>query len=116
MESILDSIKLLLGIDKDYRHFDNQLIPHINSVFMILWQLGVGPRTCFMIEDEYAIWDDFTEGRYDVNAVKTYVYLRVKLIFDPPTTSFVLDAMKRQADEMEWRLNVQVESTEEGDA
>ena len=116
MESILDSIKLQLGITADYRQFDAQIMAHINSVFMLLNQLGVGPKDCFYIEDEFTTWDDFLEGRTDLNAVKTYMYLRVKLMFDPPSTSFVLDSMKRQVEEMEWRLNVQAESTEEGDA
>lgn len=116
MESILDSIKLQLGITADYHQFDAQIMAHINSVFMLLNQLGVGPKDCFYIEDEFTTWDDFLEGRTDLNAVKTYMYLRVKLMFDPPSTSFVLDSMKRQAEEMEWRLNVQAESTEEGDA
>lgn len=116
MESILDSIKLQLGITTDYTQFDAQIMAHINSVFMLLNQLGVGPKDCYFIEDRFATWDDFLEGRYDLNAVKTYVFLRVKLMFDPPSTSFVLDAHTRQISELEWRLNIQAESTEEGDA
>jgi len=111
MESILDSVKKQLGIEKDYRHFDAQIITHINSVFMTLNQLGVGPDTPFYIEDELSTWHEFLNGRMDLNAVQTYIGLCVRLLFDPPTTSFVLDAMQRSINEFEWRLTAQANSS-----
>jgi hypothetical protein len=107
MESILDSIKAQLGIEKEYRHFDAQIITHINSVFMTLNQLGVGPDSPYYIEDELSTWYEFLNGRMDLNAVKTYMGLCVRLLFDPPTTSFVLDATQRAISELEWRLAAQ---------
>lgn len=110
MESILDSIKEQLGIGKGYTQFDNQIIQHINSVFFDLNQLGVGPETGFAIEDNLTTWEEFLDGRTDLDAVQIYVYLNVKLLFDPPQTSFVLESYYRRIKEIEWRLNVQVES------
>lgn len=109
MESILTSIKKLLGISEDDTAFDTDIIMHINSVFMILWQLGVGPSKGFIIEDETAEWSDFIEDGSNLELVKSYVYLKVKLLFDPPTSSFVMESMNRQIAEFEWRLNVEVE-------
>ena len=110
MESILTSIKKLLGIAEEYEHFDNDIIMHINSVFMILTQLGVGPSKGFMITDSSASWDDFLpEGGEKLQAVKTYMYMKVRLMFDPPTSSAVMESMNRMINELEWRLNVVVE-------
>lgn len=109
MDSILTSVKKMLGIEADYTHFDPDIILHINSVLMTLTQLGIGPSTGFFISDDTALWSTFLEGRTDIEAVKTLVYLKVRLIFDPPSSSFVLDAMERQISEVQWRLNVQVE-------
>ena len=110
MESILTSIKKLLGIAEEYEHFDNDIIMHINSVFMILTQLGVGPSKGFVIADSSASWDDFLpEGGEKLQAVKTYMYMKVKLMFDPPTSSAVMESMKRMVSELEWRLNVAVD-------
>lgn len=106
MDSILNSIKKLLGISSDETYFDPDIIMHINSVFSILCQLGVGPSTSFSIQDENAIWDDFTEEYANYNDVKTYMYLKVKLLFDPPLNSSVLSAMERQISELEFRLSV----------
>lgn len=106
MDSILNSIKKLLGISSDETHFDPDIIMHINSVFSILCQLGVGPSTSFSIQDENANWDDFTEEYANYNDVKTYMYLKVKLLFDPPLNSSVLSAMERQISELEFRLSV----------
>ena len=108
--SILTSIKKLLGITEGYTHFDADIIMHINSCFMILSQLGVGPEEGFAISDASAVWSDFLPAGTNLEAVKTYVYQKVKLLFDPPQSSAVLDAMKRSVDEFEWRLNVQAES------
>lgn len=109
-DSILTSIKKLLGIAEDYIHFDADIIMHINSVFMILSQLGVGSEKGFVISDAGAVWSDFLPEGANLEAVKSYMYQKVKLLFDPPSSSAVLDAMKRSVDEFEWRLNVQAES------
>lgn len=110
MESILTSIKKLLGIAEEYEHFDNDIIMHINSVFMILTQLGVGPSKGFVITDSSASWDDFLpEGGEKLQAVKTYMYMKVRLMFDPPTSSAVMESMNRTINELEWRLNVAVD-------
>lgn len=111
MESILTSIKKLLGITGEYEHFDADIIMHINSVFMDLNQLGVGPSEGFSIEDEEDIWSDFTEDVTILQAVKSYMYLRVKLLFDPGSIgSATLAAYERQIQQWEWRLNVAAES------
>lgn len=104
--SILDSVKKVLGMDASYTVFDLDVTMHINSVFSILNDLGIGPDAGFMIEDNTALWDTFLLGDPRINKVKSYVFLRVKLLFDPPTTSFHIDAMKEQIREFEWRLNV----------
>lgn len=110
MTSILKTIKKLLGIADDQTNFDTDLIVHINSVFMTLNQLGVGPDEGFTIADEFANWEDFIPADTNLELVKTYVYLKVRLLFDPPLSSSVLSAMERMASEYEWRLNVKAES------
>lgn len=112
MESILTSIKKLLGITEEYDQFDPDIIMHINSVFMILTQLGVGPAEGFSIEDDTAVWTDFIQNVKKLESVKTYIYLKVKLAFDPPLSSAVIESMNRLINELEWRLNVAAESTE----
>ena len=112
MESILTSIKKLLGITEEYNQFDPDIIMHINSVFMILTQLGVGPAEGFSIEDDTAVWTDFIQDIKKLESVKTYIYLKVKLLFDPPLSSAVIESMNRLINELEWRLNVAAESTE----
>lgn len=111
MESILTSIKKMLGIDEEYTHFDANIIMHINSVFMILTQLGVGPANGFVIEDDTSTWIDFIPEATtaQLHAVKSYIYMKVKLIFDPPLGSAVIESMNRQIAEFEWRLNVAVD-------
>jgi hypothetical protein len=109
MDSILISVKKLLGITAEYKHFDTDLIIHINSVFSILTQLGVGPSSGFSIQDEYAIWTDFIDEDPRLEMVKTYIHLKVRLMFDPPDRSVVADAIKRQIDELEFRLMVAAE-------
>ena len=110
MESILTSIKKPPGIAEEYEHFHNDIIMHINSVFMILTQLGVGPSKGFMITDSSASWDDFLpEGGEKLQAVKTYMYMKVRLMFDPPTSSAVMESMNRMINELEWRLNAAVD-------
>ena len=109
-ESILTSIKKLLGITADYTNFDTDIILHINSVFMILHQLGVGPIEGFRIEGEDNVWSEFVDEYDNLDAVKTYVYLKVKMVFDPPLGGAVMESMKQMINELEWRLNVQSES------
>lgn len=104
IESILTSIKKLLGITEEDEHFDADIIIHINSAFATLYDLGVGPSTCFEIIDKESVWTDFTEGDKELNPVKSYVYMKVKLIFDPPLSSSVMEAMKQSIAETEWRL------------
>jgi hypothetical protein len=104
--SILISTKKVLGIAESYTAFDLDIITHINSVFSILAQLGVGPEEGFMIEDEVGEWGDFVVSPRELNLVKTYVYLKVRLLFDPPTTSYLIEATNKQIEEYEWRLNV----------
>ena len=109
MESILTSVKKMLGIPEDYDNFDADIIMHINSVFMILTQLGVGPAEGFTIMDEDAIWSDFIQDKKTIESVKSYMYLKVRLLFDPPLSSAVFDSMNRLISELEWRLNVAVD-------
>ena len=111
MESILTSIKKLLGIAEEYDHFDSDLILHINSVFCTLTQLGVGPSEGFLITDKYDIWSDFIpEDSKKIEAVKSYMYLKVKMLFDPPLSSALIESTNRMINELEWRLNVAAEN------
>ena len=107
--SVLTSIKKLLGLPEEYDVFDTDIIIHINSVFSTLNQLGVGPPDGFFIEDATEQWGMFLGDDTQINSVKSYMYLKVRLLFDPPTTSFAIDAMKKNAEEYEWRLNVQTD-------
>lgn len=107
--SILTSIKKLLGVAEDYTEFDEDIMTHINSVFLNLTQLGVGPEEGFMIEDNTAEWADFINDSVQLQAVKTYVYLKVKLLFDPPLSSSVTESINRMIAELEWRLNAAVD-------
>lgn len=113
MESILTSIKKLLGIAEEYKQFDADLIMHINSVFLVLTQLGVGPETGFMIEDDTAEWIDFIAESAQLQAVKSYMYLKVKVLFDPPLSSTTLQSMNNIIAEFEWRIRLAAEETAE---
>lgn len=115
MESILTSIKKMLGITEEYEHFDPDLIMHINSVFMILTQLGVGPSSGFSISDKQVTWSQFISDETKLQLVKSYIYLKVKLMFDPPLSSAVSASMEKMIAEAEWRLNVAAE-TDEGES
>lgn len=110
MDSILTSIKKLLGITEEYDAFDTDIIIHINSVFMILNQIGVGPPEGFRIEDDSTTWTDYISdlsyNSVKLDAVKSYIYLKVKLLFDPPLSSSVTESYKNQINELEWRLNL----------
>ena len=112
MDSILTSIKKLLGIDAEYDHFDADIIMHINSVFMILTQLGVGPEEGFTIMDEDAVWSDFIQDKKDIESVKSYMYLKVRLLFDPPLSSAAMESMNRMVNEFEWRLYIAADKTQ----
>lgn len=107
-DSILDTTKKLLGFESDYTAFDLDIITHINAVFSTLKSLGVGPANGFMITDKEAVWADFT-GLEMMNDVKSYMFMKVRMMFDPPTTSFHLDSLKKMAEEIEWRLYVQAD-------
>ena len=109
MDSILTSIKKLLGITAEYTHFDDDLIIHINSTLSVLTQLGVGPATGFSIRDEFATWEEFIGDDPRLEMVKTYVHQKVKYMFDPPDRSAVAEAVKRHIDELEFRLMVAAE-------
>lgn len=111
MDSILTSIKKLLGIAEEYTHFDADIVMHINSVFMILTQMGVGPRDGFRIEDASATWDDFTNDSVYFEAIKTYMHHKVRLMFDPPQSSVAMEAANRVVNELEWRLYAAAETS-----
>lgn len=111
MESILTSIKKLIGPTAECGHFDADIIMHINTVLDDLRQMGVGPVDGFMIEDDTAVWTDFISDMTKFQSVKSYIYLRVKLLFDSSTlSSAVIQSYERQIDKLEWRLNVSAET------
>lgn len=108
--SILDSVKKMLGITPEYEVFDPDIIMHINSALFVLNQLGVGPTAGFKITGPTETWDEFMPESPNIESVKSYVYMKVKMMFDPPLNSSVIEAMNRQIAELEWRLNVQVDN------
>lgn len=110
--SILSSVKKMLGLPEEYDAFDLDIIIHINSVFTILAQIGVGSANGFMIEDKTAIWSDFIQDMSLYQLVKSYMVLKVRLLFDPPMSSAVLECCKTQANEYEWRLKTMAENQE----
>lgn len=108
-QSILKNVKKVLGLAPTYTPFDEDVIMHINAAFTVLAQLGVGPIEGFMIEDDTKVWEDFMLAagtEYSLSLIKTYIYLKVKVLFDPPGTSFLLESANNQIKEYEWRLNV----------
>lgn len=105
-QSILKSTKKILGLAEDYTPFDLDVITHINAAFSILDQLGVGPSGGFMIEDDSTVWGDYVVPPNQLHLVKTYIYLKVRFLFDPPATSYLITATENQIKEYEWRLNV----------
>ena len=115
MDSILTSIKKMLGIAEEYEHFDMDLIIHINSALSILTQLGVGPSRGFSIQDKTATWDDFIPEGANLETVKSYVYLKVRLLFDPPANSSVIESTNRLLSELEFRINVEVDPSTNGE-
>jgi hypothetical protein len=112
-QSILKSTKKILGIGPDDTSFDLDIITHINTEFSTLTDLGVGPEAGFVIEDESAEWDSYLpDDLVRLTKVKTCVHLRTRLLFDPPTSSYLLDAIKEQLRESEWRLSTNREATD----
>lgn len=107
--SILDSTKKAVGLSSDYDVYDLDITMHINTAFSTLAQLGVGPEEGFQIVDDTTTWDEYTAQDKERNMVKSYVYLRVRLLFDPPETSYLITAFNDQVKEIEWRLNVHEE-------
>lgn len=111
MDSILTSVKKKIGMEENYEHFDSDIIDHINSVFMILNQLGVGPSEGFAITGKFETWSEYIgDDNLKLNGVKSYMYLKARLVFDPPTSSALLAAMENSIKEYEWRLNAAAES------
>lgn len=112
-ESILTSVKKLLGIDENYTHFDADIIMHINSVFSILTQMGVGPANGFSISGKDDTWSAFITDKPNIfSLVKSYVYMKVRLLFDPPLSSAAIESINRQISEFEWRLFVAADPIE----
>lgn len=105
-DSILKTVKKLVGIDESYDAFDLDIITHINSALSTLNQLGIGPEEGFMIDDDTATWDQLLGDDNRLNSVKSLIGLKVRVVFDPPATSFTLDAFNKQIEELQWRLNV----------
>ncbi len=112
MESILTSIKKLLGIAEDYTHFDPDIIVHINSAFSVLTQLGVGPTEGFSIEDDQSVWSDFVTDDSKIKFIKTFIHLKVKLYFDPPLSTAAIESTNNLIKELEWRIQVAVDPIE----
>lgn len=108
-ESILHEVKQILGQEWDDTTYDLDIKTHINSTFFDLQQIGVGPKAGFEISDANAKWDSYLGGNKNLNAVKSYIYLRVRLLFDPPQNSFLVSSLQQQIDKMEWRLMVEVD-------
>lgn len=105
-ESILTTVKKLIGLEELYTQFDLDIIIGINSAFSALRQIGVGPEGGFSIQDKTAVWSDFTDEDTDLESVKTYVYLKTRLVFDPPSSSSIIDSIKSVIEEIEWRLSI----------
>lgn len=114
-ESILASIKKLLNVDLEDPSFDTDIVVLINGEFMTLQQLGIGPEEGFSISGYEANWTDFFNDQRIIDTVKTYTYMRVRMIFDPPASSVVADAINSRIAELEWRLNVWAEQKAGGE-
>ena len=113
MDSILESIKKLLGIPKEYDAFDVDVIMHINTAFAILNQLGLGPEGGYGIEGYNEIWDDYMTS-YNMSMIKTFIYLKVRLAFDPPSSTALIESMQRTLDELTWRLELEGQNGSSG--
>ncbi len=110
-QSILIGTKKILGLEADYHHFDLDIMTHINSILAVLTQLGIGPTDGFMVEDESATWSNFIGDDSVLSMVKTYVYLRVSLLFDPPQTPHLITVKKEQYQELEYRISAHREAS-----
>jgi hypothetical protein len=109
MESILITIRSMLDVDQDYDGFDTSIIAGINTAIFSLSQLGIGPDGGYSITGETETWSDLFDGVSNLDAVKSYIWLKTKMEFDPPTTSFLLESINRQLTQLEWRLMVEVD-------
>lgn len=107
-DSILDVTKLQCGLDPEDTSFDLEIMVHINTIFFVLKKLGIGPQHGFMILNREAKWADFI-GEQQIHAVKTYMGLKVRMLYDPPATGPATQAMERQATHLEWLLNIDAE-------
>lgn len=107
--SILQDVKQMVGQEWDDDTFDIDIINHINTVFFTLQQIGVGPAEGFEIDDETTLWVAYLGGNKNLNAVKSYIYARVRLLFDPPQTGPLMDSLQKQIDQLEWRLQVEMD-------
>lgn len=111
IDSILNTIKKLLGIDSADDSFDVDILVHINSIIPILSQMGIGPKNGFMVTSSEQVWSDYIDSSViNVEGVKTYIYLKTKLIFDPPTNSTTIEAFNKLLNELEWRMMLAVET------
>jgi hypothetical protein len=115
MDSILTSIKKMLGIAEEYEHFDMDLIIHINTVLSVLAQLGVGSSQGFAIQDKTATWGDVIPAGMNLELIKSYVFLKVRLLFDPPSNSSVIKSSNKLINELEWRINIEVDPAADGE-
>ena len=111
MENILSSIKNLIGVSEDDYSFDQEIKIHINSVFSILNQLGAGPVNGYSICDSSAKWSDYLNGNDNLNTIISYMHLKVKTLFDPPTNSSVMESYNKTISELEWRINIESENS-----
>lgn len=114
MESILTSIKKLLGIHEAYTNFDVDILIHINTAFAILNQLGVGPVGGFVVEDAEATWDEYITS-CNLTMIRTYIYLKVRLVFDPPSSGVLTDSINRTLSELEWRIFLEGDGGEDNE-
>lgn len=111
MDSILTSVKKIIGIAEEDESFDADIIMHINAVLMTVCQLGVGPSNGFIVTSKNDTWTDFFSETRPIEAIKSYIGLKVRLLFDPPTSGSVSDAIKNNISELEWRINVMAETS-----
>ena len=108
-DSILESIKIILGVDPQYEAFDSEIIMAINSALMALTQLGLGPQDGFLIQDKWTTWSDILKQRKDLESVRSYVGVKARMLFDPPTNSYLMQVLNNIATELEWRIRTQLE-------
>lgn len=116
-DSILNSVKKALGIADTLKAFDQDILMNINSVFSVLYQIGVqSSNDIYRIENSETTWSDlFGDNPVLMDMIKTYTYIKVRILFDPPSSSFVLDSLKTQAQELEWRINIEAEGGSKDD-